>query len=52
MALVPTPDWILYREVDGQIQQKSFAVPGNNGNQTLDIQAIKRGDVNASAVCN
>lgn len=48
---VPQPDWMLYREVNGQIQERSFAVPGNSGDQTLNIQGIKRGDLNASALC-
>lgn len=51
-ALVPNPDWLFYREVNGQIQDRTFAVPSNSGNQTLNIQGIKRGDVNGSAVCN
>lgn len=50
-ALVPNPDWLFYREVNGQIQERAFAVPGNSGNQTLNIQGIKRGDLNGSAVC-
>lgn len=50
-ATIPQPDWLFYRTVNGQLEDSSFSVPGNNGNQTLNIQGIKRGDVNGSAGC-
>ncbi|MEM6378997.1 MAG: carboxypeptidase regulatory-like domain-containing protein, partial [Bacteroidota bacterium] len=50
-ATLTPPGWLLYREVNGQIQEGPFSVPSDNGNQVLNISAIKRGDVNGSAIC-
>lgn len=50
-ATLTPPDWVLYLEANGQIQEGPFTVPSDSGNQVLNLKAIKRGDVNGSAVC-